>query len=396
MKQVAVKPFYKEIVVPYSKSYLNRALILASLNPLPVTIHGNSEATDVVNLIKCLEKIGLHIEQTKEKIVVKNSFPLCEKKTSETIELQTYDGGTTTRFLLPLLSLGKNNYRVIATKSMLERPLTETFRIFYLMSVEHARDEKSILIKGPAVIPAHITIDCSKTTQEATAFLLAFSQSNLKISITNDQYSKSYLEITYGMLENKNQLDFYPPRDFSSMSYPLTLAALTGKVLIKDCLSLDSKQADSKLINLLLQLGFPCHFTDQGLLVSKRDNYLGFKMNCGDCLDLVPTLAFLAAYADSPSTLAHVKNLQYKESNRLSAVEDMLKTFQIKYSYDENRDELVIEGKGKLVEPTDLKVVDDHRIIMMGYLFLRKNNGGTIDHVEAVKKSFPDFFEMME
>lgn len=395
MKQVSVKPFNKEITVPYSKSYLNRALILASLNPLQVTIHGNSESTDVTNLINCLKRIGLEIEDKRDKIIVKNSFPQCEKSSAEIIELHTYDGGTTTRFLLPLLALGKNSYRVFASERMLERPLSETFRVFDLMNVRNNKDEKSIWIQGPAILPESIIINCSQTTQEATAFLLAFSRSNLKINITNDQYSKSYLEITYGMLENKDQQDFYPPRDFSSISYPITLAALTGKILIKDCLSLDTKQADSKLINLLQQLGFPCQFTDQGLIVSKRDSYLGFRMNCGNCLDLVPTLAFLAAYADSASTLTHIKNLQYKESNRLRAIEDMLKTFHIKYSYDENKDELVIEGKGKLMGPTDLKVVDDHRIVMMGYLFLRKNNGGTINNVEAVKKSFPDFFEMM-
>lgn len=395
MKKVDVKPFYKKISVPYSKSYLNRALILASLNPEVVTIHGNSDATDVKNLISCLEKIGLEIECSKKYIKIKNSFPACEKATTQIVELNTYDGGTTTRFLLPLLVLGKNSYQVHMAVRMMERPLDEIFRVFKESGVKATKDKNSMTVQGPIHLPENLIVDCAQTTQEASAFLLAFSHNKVQIKTINDSRSKSYLELTYNLLRNKNQKEFFPPRDFSSISYPLALAAVTGEVTILECLAIDPMQADSKFYHLLQQLGFPCVFSEEGLTVKKQEKYSGFTFDCGDCLDLVPTLAFLASYAQSRSHLTHVSNLRFKECDRLKVILEILKVFHVDAHYDERTDELVIEGLGPQVKSKDLDLVDDHRMIMMGYLFLRKNNGGTIKHSEAVNKSFPNFFEMM-
>ena len=59
--KVIVKPghFSKNILIPTSKSYANRILILASLNQRVVTIEALPESTDVLNLINCLEKVGI-------------------------------------------------------------------------------------------------------------------------------------------------------------------------------------------------------------------------------------------------------------------------------------------------------------------------------------------------
>ena len=59
--KVIVKPglFSKKVLIPTSKSFANRILILASLCPKIVTIEGLPESTDVSNLIDCLEKIGI-------------------------------------------------------------------------------------------------------------------------------------------------------------------------------------------------------------------------------------------------------------------------------------------------------------------------------------------------
>ena len=95
--------FQKSVIIPTSKSYANRILILAALCPSVITIEGLPESTDVSNLISCLQQVGLEFSKdSKGHLKVLNSFPECEKNTSlDTIVLETGDGGTTNRFILP-------------------------------------------------------------------------------------------------------------------------------------------------------------------------------------------------------------------------------------------------------------------------------------------------------
>lgn len=396
MKNVEIKPFIKTLTVPFSKSYLNRALIIGSLNPGVITIQGNSAATDVKHLIKCLKTIGLDIEESSEQIIIKNSFPACESKGASEIELDTHDSGTATRFLIPFLALGARSYRMTMSDRMLERPLNETFRILLELGVKIIREKTGILIQGPANNSNRLLIDCDKTTQEASGFLMAFSHKKVNIEFINDHHSKSYLELTQRMLGEKNNKIFNPSVDFSSISYPLALAATIGEATISNCHSVDTTQADSKFIDLLKQLGFKVNFLENGLSVKKLESYNGFTFDCSDCLDLVPTFAYLASYAQSKTELSNLKNLKFKESDRLEAILNILNEFEVNYTFSEVEDKLIINGPAPAVIPKNIKTVNDHRIVMMAYLFLRKNTGGSINNWEAVNKSFPNFFEIME
>ena len=55
--------FSKSVIIPTSKSYANRILILAALCPSVITIEGLPESTDVSNLISCLQQVGLEFSK---------------------------------------------------------------------------------------------------------------------------------------------------------------------------------------------------------------------------------------------------------------------------------------------------------------------------------------------
>ncbi|MCK5884521.1 MAG: hypothetical protein KAG61_12595, partial [Bacteriovoracaceae bacterium] len=119
---VLPKPFNKDICVPSSKSYSNRALILGAVSSDSVRINNLSESTDVLNMLRCFGQIGIKFEQHQNSIDITTSFPHCEEKSDRPIYLKTGDGGTTNRFLIPLLALGTNLYRIAASEKMAERP----------------------------------------------------------------------------------------------------------------------------------------------------------------------------------------------------------------------------------------------------------------------------------
>ena len=114
--------FKESVQVPTSKSVSNRLLILAAITPGEVTINDLGDSTDVNTLLRLLEELGLVISRDKNQVVIKNSFPDCEKESNKPIRLETGDGGTTNRFLSQLLALGKNKYQLISTEKFKERP----------------------------------------------------------------------------------------------------------------------------------------------------------------------------------------------------------------------------------------------------------------------------------
>ena len=79
-------------------------------------------SSDVDTLLRLLGEVGLEIFKNKNSVVIKNSFPACEKISDQVIKLHAGDGGTTNRFISQLLALGKNKYQLISTEKFKERP----------------------------------------------------------------------------------------------------------------------------------------------------------------------------------------------------------------------------------------------------------------------------------
>ena len=136
--------FDKIINAPTSKSYSNRALICAAFSQNPVRIINLSDSTDVLTLLECLKKIGIDIQKKDNEIVITNSFPECEKLTDETITLESGDGGTTNRFLLALLALGKNKYSLKTKHGMSKRPMDGLLNALKALPVNLSISEKNI------------------------------------------------------------------------------------------------------------------------------------------------------------------------------------------------------------------------------------------------------------
>lgn len=396
-------PFSKTVEVPYSKSAANRILILAAIAEGPVTIKGIPLSSDVLNLIIALKKIGLTFEETQNEIKITNSFPACEKKEG-ILYLETGDGGTTNRFLLPLLARGQRIYRLKAEGRMKERPMDEILNVLKNEKVHVKQglvsDDFWIEIQGPFnKKEGTISVDCSRSTQFASGLTLAFADRPfLKVVMDKVESSEKYLEMTLHLIDLFRQgiKEYVVPPDFSGLSYPLALGASLGEVLVSNCHSIDHFQADSILIKILKEMGAQVNWSPQGLLVKNKGDLKSIQLDCSGFPDLVPTLVYLCSYAKGESTLSCLEVLRHKESDRIEEVIKLLKAFQIPYRLEKkDRETLVIEGILKAQTPwIELHPAPDHRMVMVSALYCRKNNGGSIDHADHVKKSYPHFFSL--
>jgi 3-phosphoshikimate 1-carboxyvinyltransferase len=399
--KVEATHFNKEIVLPTSKSHANRALIIGAIKGNNFRIDHVPNSTDVLSMIESLKTIGLKIKIQSDSLIFLNSFPSCESETSgDIIDLSTGDGGTTNRFLAALVALGKKTYRFHPTEKMSERPIAELARSLGELKVSVKNSSESWLeIKGPAKFSdeTSVEVDCSESTQFASALMLAFFQSSLTIKTKNIISSETYLAMTRAILKEVAHKNSYNiPVDFSSLSYPVALAITTGRVLIRNCHGIDTLQADAQFIDLLKSIGADVRFSDEGLVATKSALLKPFNADAAIYPDLVPTLAFMASTIKGKSVISNLAVLKQKESDRLSEIINILNIFKVNYQYNEASDELEITGETPKSEEVEIKTARDHRMVMLAYLFLRIHSGGVLHEVDCIKKSFPQFLETME
>lgn len=370
--------------VPSSKSYANRALIIGSLQKHSVTLKHLPTATDVTILIDCLKQIGLDVNDG----VISNSFPECETS-GKTLDVG--EGGTTARFLATMLLLGKQKYRLILGERLKQRPWKEFIEVACSLGAEVTLEDNILSVKGPIEVPTRLEVDCSKTTQFATAFQMIFPKKT--VVPVHLQTSESYWKMTEKIITDLGNNSVYSvPLDWSSASYPLAFGALNQEIDFPG-LKFDPFQADAKFFNIL-QKFFSIAETPSGISVFPGPRSGNLKFNVSDALDLVPALAYYLAHVEGTHELLGIENLVHKESDRLNEVIKLLHQFE--RSAEVRGHSLLIIGHSKTVtEPKELIMPNDHRMVMTATLFLLHHAGGTVSPAEAVSKSYPDFFRLL-
>ena len=399
--------FNKETTIPTSKSHSNRALILGAVRGENFKVHNISDSTDVTNLLNAFKKIGLKIEHSGSTVTFLNSFPDCEKHSEgEVIALYTGDGGTTNRFLIALLSRGKKEYQIFPSEKMGQRPIEDLIKplkkldVSIIHNAEELDNSPWITVKGPASLynTTKLEVDCQKSTQFASALMLAFTKIPLQFEFINLHASEAYLKMTELVIKKSLEKNSYTvPVDFSSLGYPAVLAALMGRVLITNCHEIDKSQADSILIEILNTCGASCIFLKTGLEIKVNKKLSPFTFDVSKAPDLFPTLAFFAAHVDGVSTFLNLEILKFKESDRLSEMTDLMKKFGVETQYSPIEDILTINGSSqKKYQQSTIKPARDHRIVMAAALFMTKNAGGDLYEIDCVEKSFPKFFTLLK
>jgi 3-phosphoshikimate 1-carboxyvinyltransferase len=152
-----------------------------------------------------------------------------------------------------------------------------------------------------------------------------------------------------------------------------------------------SKQGDKLIIEILEQMGADITWDKQaGTVTVKGGRQLkAITFDAGATPDLVPTVAVLAAVAEGTSRIVNAEHVRYKETDRLRALATELPKLGV--SLIEEKDSLTITG-GKLHGAT-VHGWDDHRIVMALAVAGIAAGDTTIDTIESVSISYPDFFK---
>lgn len=396
---VSKSSFEKSIEVPSSKSYANRLLILASIIEKPVEVINLPLSSDVDIMMNCLKEVGLELQMTAEGVLVKNSFPACEKDALGPLRLETKDGGTTNRFLAAFLARGKREYILEPEGHMRKRPMEGLVTSLRSLgaTIKYDDGENWLSIKGP-MTSRRVEVDCSQTTQFLTGVALATSDLGIEVVPNNLGVSLPYWELTKSLLAKAQaQPDvFTNPVDFSSLSYPLALAAVTGDVTVRNCKEKDIFQADSLFLDVLKDMGVSISFQEDGLHCQRKE-LKALEFDGSQCPDVIPTLLYVCSFAEGVSRIFNLEVLTHKECDRFVEMINILENFEVDFTFDPNSYEITITGEpGRSLEK-DYLPPPDHRMVMVTYLFQRTLGGGQIlDNSHHVAKSFSNFFEVMK
>jgi len=152
-------------------------------------------------------------------------------------------------------------------------------------------------------------------------------------------------------------------------------------------------QGDAAFVDLLEAMGCTIRVSEDSLEVESSGVLRGVEINMADMSDLVPTLAVVAVFADSPTRITGVGFIRRKESDRIGDLVNGLKKIGC---------DAVEEEDGVLIRPVDIKQLhgaelsthDDHRLAMAWSLLALRVSGISIDEPEVVSKSWPEWWDV--
>lgn len=401
------------VIIPASKSYAQRAIALSLLVNGETTILGVGNSDDELAARSIIEKCGAKIEEIKNGLKVKSTGKLKDHIS----EVNVHESGLSTRMFTPILANSTNEIVVNGSGSILQRPMDFFITNLPKLNVSISTNNSflPLKIKG-SLIPKSITVDGSKSSQYITGLVYGYIASpKLKdevITIKN-LTSKPYLDLSLSVLKNfgvdlkltDNKICFNGPYqlnpktinvegDWSSASFLLVAAAILGKVKIHN-LNLQSAQSDIMILSAIKLFGADVKW-DKNDLVVQKNNSNSFNFDATQCPDLFPPLAVLAVASKGKSRIKGIHRLTHKESNRALVIQREFRKVGVSVTLNESTDEMIIEGEAKIKGA----VVDsngDHRIAMaMAILGLISEEPITIKNAEAVTKSFPAFYEVLD
>ncbi len=404
------------VSVPGSKSVANRALICAALADGESVLTGLPDGDDTTAMLDCVELLGITVSDVADSGVSVTGTG--GRLAPGPLTLPTRLAGTTSRFITALAAVGSGPYIIDGLAPLRARPMAPLHDALSELGVAvRSLGEPGHLpveISGPlTVADAAVAVRGDISSQYLTALMLVAPHlpDGLRITLTTELVSRPYVTITQSVMKafgvptvhvGHDTIDIGPGRylpreytvepDASSASYPLAAAAICGGSVTVPGLGSDSLQGDAGFALLLEKMGCVVHQTATSTRVSRHGDLRGIDVDMVDLSDLVPTLAAVACFADSPTRIRGVGFIRGKESDRLGDLCAELRTAGV---------DAVETDDGLSIRPGEVRGATlhthhDHRLAMAFGLLGLRAEGIEVADPQVVSKSWPDYWTMLE
>jgi 3-phosphoshikimate 1-carboxyvinyltransferase len=408
------RPVDATVELPGSKSYTNRALLIAALAEGRSVIRRALFSDDTRAMHGALSALGIKVEAEPDAEIYTvegqgGRIP------ASTAELFVGNAGTAARFLTAAVALGHGRYVVDGVPRMRQRPIGPLLEALGQLGVsaraEFANDCPPVIVETNGLSGGVARVRGDISSQYISALLLAgpYAASGLELQIQGEMVSAPYIDMTIGIMADFGvQVERLSERcfrtgpghryqgliydvepDASNASYFFAAAAVTGGRVRVPHLGRGSAQGDLGLLEVLERMGCTVLRETDGIEVRGPAQLRAVEANFTRMGDVATTLAAIAPFADGPVTIRGVAQTHYEECDRPVAAATELRRMGLQV--DSEWDALVIHPGTP--QPATIETYDDHRLAMSFAITGLKAPGITIADPGCVAKTFPAYFE---
>ena len=410
--------------VPGSKSITNRALLLATLAQGTSTLRGVLFSDDSRHFLKCVQDLGFEtaVDEGARTVTVKGAggaVPLSEASQ------HVGSAGTAARFLTAFLGLSQGVYHMDSSEQMRRRPMAPLLDSLTELGCEVSYEgngaEGRIPRSFPFTLRGHgfrknsICVNIDESSQFLSALLIVSCLCSQDFTTAIEgAHGMAYIEMTRKMMrqfgvetlkrdertfltpagQHYRALDYQIEPDVSAACYFYAMCPLLHIPVRVDDVHFDSLQGDVRFLQILEQMGCRAADTPWGILLEHSADgiFHGVTADMSACSDQAITLAAIAPFADSPTTITGIGHIRFQESDRIRAIVTELSKMGIRC--DEDLSSITVYPG--LPRPSLVETYDDHRMAMGFSLMGLRSPGIVIHDPGCCRKTFEDYFETLE
>jgi 3-phosphoshikimate 1-carboxyvinyltransferase len=152
-----------------------------------------------------------------------------------------------------------------------------------------------------------------------------------------------------------------------------------------------SIQGDLRFLEILGRMGAEVRWSVNAVEVIGGGTFRGIDLDMSHMPDMVPTLAAIAPFADTPTRIRNVGFIRDHESDRIAALVAELERLGAKVEqFDDG-----LEVHPSKLHAASIETYDDHRIAMSFAIVGLRLPGVTIEHPSCTAKTYPRFFAQL-
>ena len=398
-----------------SKSFAHRLLIAAALADQPTVVHCPLRSEDILATVRVLSALGAEIVDQGDRFDV-TPITMSRRGLQTNALLDCGESGTTARFILPIIAALGHGGALTGHGRLPQRPLSPLYEVL----VDHGlklspQGTFPLTVEGQLVAGDYaIAGNVSSQFVGGLLFALSITEGRSTLTLTETIESAPYIRMTLDVLRLfgvdvmvsddermyrivgqkilKSPRDVTVEADWSNAAFWLAAGAVGSKPITLSGITSQSSQGDRAVLEILSRLGAK---VDQNLVARtitvSPAPLKGQVIDAAQIPDLVPILSIVAACAEGTTTFVNAGRLRIKESDRLETTGNMLRALGVEV--DVLPEGLVVHGRGQFTSAT-VSGANDHRIVMSAAIAALRTQGVvTIEGAQAVRKSYPHFFE---
>lgn len=386
---------------PPSKSDAHRAIIAAALCKGVSTIKNVAMSDDIKATLSAVAAMGANVKMDG------NTLTISGGSFNKACIIDCNESGSTLRFMLPIVASVGIEAEFRGSGKLPQRTYKELARSLTLRGTAFSTTEGLPTVVSGKLEGGLFEIlgDISSQFISGLLFALPVLDKPSQIIIRGKKESAAYIDMTIATLrafgitikttengyyieggQSYKPTDYTVEGDWSNSAFWLAAGCLGGDVTVTG-LNCDSPQGDKNLLEILAAIGAEITIND-GICVKNAKN--AFLLDASQIPDLAPILCVIAANCEGESVITNAERLRFKESDRIQSTAALLRGFGLQCT--ELPDGIKVLGgkfKGGIIDGSG-----DHRIVMSAAIAAAfSEKGAIITGADAVRKSYPDFFE---